>query len=55
MTHRTTAHPDRFRRSLLQAAAISGGASVLGIPLDTLAQAARGGVVVIGSTQRPGT
>ena len=53
MTHRPPAHTDSSRRSLLQAAATLGSASVLGIPLDTLAQAARGGVVVIGSTQRP--
>ena len=41
------------RRSLIQAFAAGSGASVLGIPMGVLAQAARGGVVVIGTTQRP--
>ena len=41
--------PSIHRRTLLQAAA----GSLLGIPLATLAQAARGGVVVIGTTQKP--
>lgn len=37
------------RRLLLQGA----GSALFGLPLSTLAQAARGGVVVIGTTQRP--
>jgi len=41
------------RRQLISAAAAASGLSVLGIPMQTLAQAARGGVVVIGTTQRP--
>ncbi len=41
------------RRRLLQSAALAGSASLFGIPMATLAQAARGGVVVIGTTQRP--
>ncbi len=44
---------DTSRRALLQSAAALGGASVLGVPLAALAQLARGGVVVIGTTQRP--
>ena len=40
------------RRQLLQAASLS-TASVLGVPFHVLAQAARGGVVVIGTTQKP--
>jgi peptide/nickel transport system substrate-binding protein len=45
--------PSPFRRELLLATAAASGASVLGVPMDVLAQAARGGVVVIGTTQRP--
>jgi peptide/nickel transport system substrate-binding protein len=41
------------RRGLLKAAAAAGGGALFGIPLSVLAQAARGGVVVIGTTQRP--
>ena len=44
---------DTLRRHLLQSAAALGGGSLLGIPMSTLAQAARGGVVVVGTTQRP--
>ena len=40
------------RRALLRAGAAAGAASILGIPQHVLAQAARGGVVVIGTTQR---
>jgi peptide/nickel transport system substrate-binding protein len=42
-----------LRRQVLQSAAAAGGATLLGLPLSTLAQAARGGVIVIGTTQRP--
>ncbi len=41
------------RRQWLQLAGMMAGGSVLGVPMSALAQAARGGVVVIGSTQRP--
>jgi peptide/nickel transport system substrate-binding protein len=41
------------RRSLLGTFAYGSAASVFGIPLTTLAQVARGGTVVIGTTQRP--
>jgi peptide/nickel transport system substrate-binding protein len=41
------------RRAVIQSLAAGTGASVLGIPMSVLAQAARGGVVVIGSTLRP--
>jgi peptide/nickel transport system substrate-binding protein len=41
------------RRDLLKAGAAGAATSILGIPERVLAQAARGGVVVIGSTQRP--
>lgn len=44
---------DPVRRTLLQSVGAVGGASILGVPIATLAQAARGGVVVIGTTQRP--
>ena len=40
------------RRRLLEATAAA-SAGVLGLPLQALAQAARGGVLVIGTTQRP--
>ena len=41
------------RRHLMQAAAATAAGSVMGIPMHVLAQAARGGTVVIGSTQKP--
>ncbi len=41
------------RRTLLQWAAGGSAAAVFGIPLPTLAAAAKGGVVVIGTTQKP--
>ena len=41
------------RRAVLRATAAAGAAGVLGVPMHVLAQAARGGVVVIGTTQRP--
>lgn len=41
------------RRDLLKALAATGGGSVLGLPMTALAQAARGGTLVIGTTQRP--
>lgn len=41
------------RRQLLQASALGTGGLFMGWPLHTLAQAARGGVVVIGTTQKP--
>ena len=41
------------RRDLLRAGAAGAATSIFGIPERVLAQAARGGVVVIGSTQRP--
>jgi peptide/nickel transport system substrate-binding protein len=41
------------RRDLIKAAAAAAGGSLFGIPMQALAQAARGGVVVIGTTQRP--
>jgi peptide/nickel transport system substrate-binding protein len=44
-------HPSR--RSLLQSGAAMAGATLFGWPLHALAQAARGGVVVIGTTQKP--
>jgi peptide/nickel transport system substrate-binding protein len=44
---------DALRRQILQSSAAAMGSTLLGIPMSTLAQAARGGVVVIGSTQRP--
>lgn len=44
---------DIKRRQLLQAASFTSATSLLGVPLQVLAQAARGGVVVMGSTQRP--
>jgi peptide/nickel transport system substrate-binding protein len=44
---------DTSRRALLQSAAALGAGSVLGVPIAALAQAARGGVVAIGTTQRP--
>ncbi|MFZ4479428.1 MAG: ABC transporter substrate-binding protein [Rhodoferax sp.] len=40
------------RRQLIQASAAASAGSLLGIPLHVLAQAAKGGVLVIGSTQR---
>ncbi|MFZ4757407.1 MAG: ABC transporter substrate-binding protein [Burkholderiaceae bacterium] len=43
--------PDR--RRLLQSAAAGAGASLFGVPMSVLAQAARGGTVVVGTTQRP--
>ncbi len=46
-----TFHPTR--RDLLQAATAMGTASLFGLPLSALAQAARGGTVVVGTTQRP--
>ena len=44
---------DALRRHLLQSAAALSGAGLMGLPMATLAQAARGGVVVVGTTQRP--
>ena len=41
------------RRHLLQAGAALTASSILGIPLEVAAQAAKGGVLVIGSTQTP--
>lgn len=41
------------RRALMQSLAAAAGGAVLGVPMSALAQAARGGVVVIGTTQRP--
>lgn len=41
------------RRQLLQTAAASTGGLFMGMPLSALAQAAKGGVIVIGTTQRP--
>ena len=41
------------RRSVLKAAAAAGGISIFGIPESVLAQAGKGGTVVIGTTQRP--
>ncbi len=40
------------RRQLIQASAATSVGSLLGIPLQVLAQAAKGGVVVLGTTQR---
>lgn len=40
-------HPDR--RQILQAGAFS----LFGLPLATLARSAKGGVLVIGTTQKP--
>lgn len=44
---------DTRRRRMLQASGALAGSSILGIPMAALAQAAKGGVVVIGSTQKP--
>jgi peptide/nickel transport system substrate-binding protein len=41
------------RRDLIKAAAATGAASVFGVPLSVIAQAARGGLAVLGHTQRP--
>jgi peptide/nickel transport system substrate-binding protein len=41
------------RRRLLQAATALSAGSIFGIPLEVAAQAAKGGVLVIGSTQAP--
>ncbi|MGE0313319.1 MAG: ABC transporter substrate-binding protein [Lautropia sp.] len=41
------------RRQLMKAATATAAGSVLGIPMHVLAQAARNGIVVIGSTQKP--
>ena len=41
------------RRHLLQAGAALTAGSIFGIPLDVAAQAAKGGVLVVGSTQAP--
>ena len=41
------------RRRLIQAGAAFSAGSIFGIPLEVAAQAARGGVLVIGSTQTP--
>jgi peptide/nickel transport system substrate-binding protein len=41
------------RRALIQSLAATAGGAILGVPMAALAQAARGGVVVIGTTQRP--
>ncbi|MGE0802583.1 MAG: ABC transporter substrate-binding protein, partial [Lautropia sp.] len=47
MTHFT------HRRALLGTLAYGSAATICGIPLATLAQAARGGTVVLGTTQKP--
>ena len=44
-------HPKR--RALMQASAAAAATSLFGLPRHVIAQAARGGVLVIGSTQRP--
>ncbi|MFM8770054.1 MAG: ABC transporter substrate-binding protein, partial [Rubrivivax sp.] len=44
---------DISRRHLLQAASLTSATSLLGLSFQALAQAARGGVVVIGTTQKP--
>ncbi len=41
------------RRDLIKAGAAGAATSIFGIPLHVLAQVARGGVVVIGTTQKP--
>ncbi|MGA1317551.1 MAG: twin-arginine translocation signal domain-containing protein, partial [Rubrivivax sp.] len=41
------------RRDLIKAAAAVSAASLMGVPMASLAQAARGGLAVIGTTQRP--
>ena len=41
------------RRHFLQSAALSGAAGIFGVPWHAAAQAARGGVLVVGTTQRP--
>jgi peptide/nickel transport system substrate-binding protein len=41
------------RRDLMKAALAASGATIFGVPLSTIAQAARGGVAVLGHTQRP--
>jgi len=41
------------RRHVLKAGAAFSGATIFGIPFDVAAQAAKGGVLVIGSTQAP--
>ena len=41
------------RRHLLQAGAALTAGSIFGIPLEVAAQAAKGGVLVVGSTQAP--
>ena len=42
-----------LRRDLLKASAAFSGATIFGIPLEVAAQAAKGGVLVIGTTQAP--
>jgi|GEM_PF-1257813 len=44
---------NRISRQLLQAASLTSTVSLLGLPLEALAQAALGSVVVIGTTQKP--
>ena len=41
------------RRSLLKAGAAGSMMSIFGVPLEVAAQAAKGGVLVLGTTQRP--
>ena len=41
------------RRHLLQASAATAAGSIFGIPFEAAAQAARGGMLVIGTTQKP--
>jgi peptide/nickel transport system substrate-binding protein len=41
------------KRDFLKLAAAGSAASIMGIPMHALAQAAKGGVVVIGTTQKP--
>ncbi|MEZ5649481.1 MAG: ABC transporter substrate-binding protein [Burkholderiaceae bacterium] len=42
-----------IRRRLLQAGALGAGTSLFGIPMQVLAQKAKGGLIVIGTTQKP--
>ncbi|MFZ4482153.1 MAG: ABC transporter substrate-binding protein, partial [Rhodoferax sp.] len=44
--------PSISRRQLIQASLAASTGSLLGLPLPLLAQAAKGGVLVLGSTQR---
>ncbi|MEZ5738860.1 MAG: ABC transporter substrate-binding protein [Burkholderiaceae bacterium] len=44
---------DLVRRRLMQAAAAAAGGAIMGIPMQTLAARAKGGLIVIGTTQKP--